>query len=133
VNSVDAIDAEEILWTGHPSNWHYFWAWVLGILLAVVLVGFGIILWIVIDRSRRTYTVTSSRVIIEQGLWAKNSDEVRLMDIRSMAVKKSFISGLVGVGNIEFSSAAAADAEIVFRSVAGVEAVRDLVRAQQKA
>jgi uncharacterized membrane protein YdbT with pleckstrin-like domain len=125
------VDAEEPLWTGHPSNWHYFWAWVLGVLLAIVLVGFGIILWIMIDRSRRTYTVTATRVIIEQGLWAKSSDEVRVTDIRSMAVKKSFISGLVGVGNIEFSSAAAADAEIVFRSVPGVEAVRDLVRGLQ--
>ena len=127
------MEVEATLWTGHPSNWHYAWAWVLGVLFAIVLVGFGIILWIMIDRSRRTYTVTATRVIIERGLWAKNSDEVRVLDIRSIAVKKSFIAGLVGVGDIEFSSAASADAEIVFHSVAGVEAVRDLVRGLQTA
>jgi uncharacterized membrane protein YdbT with pleckstrin-like domain len=126
------METEEILWRGHPSNWHYFWAWVLGIVLAAVLVGFFIILWIVLDRSRRTYTVTPTKVIIEQGLLAKNSDEVRIQDIRSIAMKKSFLAGLVGIGDLEFSSAAAADAEIIFRSVADVETVRDLVRSRQQ-
>jgi len=46
---------EETIWTGHPSHWHYFWAWVLGVVLFAAVIGIGIIIWIFIDRSRRTY------------------------------------------------------------------------------
>jgi uncharacterized membrane protein YdbT with pleckstrin-like domain len=125
------MDSEEILWTGHPSNWHYAWAWVIGVLLAVVLIGFFVILWILVDRSRITYTVTATKVIREAGLWAKTSDEVRIRDIRSIAMRKGGFLGLAGVGDLEFSSAAVADGAIAFRSVRGVEAVRDLVRRLQ--
>ena len=94
------MDSEEILWTGHPSNWHYAWAWVIGVLLAVVLIGFFVILWILVDRSRITYTVTATKVIREAGLWAKTSDEVRIRDIRSIAMRKGGFLGLAGVGDL---------------------------------
>ena len=126
------METEEILWTGHPSNWHYFWFWLLGLVLAAVLIGFFIILWIVFDRSRRTYVVTPTKVIAEQGIWSRTSDEVRIQDIRSIAMRKTGFLALVGVGDLEFSSAASADAEICFRCIAGVEAVRDVVRQRQE-
>src|ERR1700722_5629962 len=125
------MPAEDILWIGHPSHWHYFWAWFWGILLFAVAIGLFIIIWIFIDRGRRTYTVTTTKVISEWGLWAKSSDEVRIKDIRSIAVRKHGITGLFGVGDLEFASAAAADAEIVFASIPNATEVRDLVRKQQ--
>jgi uncharacterized membrane protein YdbT with pleckstrin-like domain len=122
---------EETIWTGHPSHWHYFWAWVLGVVLFAAVIGIGIIIWIFIDRSRRTYIVTPTKVMTESGLWAKNSDEVRIKDIRSIAVRKSGLKGLLGVGDLEFSSAAAGDAEIIFSTIPRVTDVRDLVRRYQ--
>jgi uncharacterized membrane protein YdbT with pleckstrin-like domain len=122
---------EDILWTGHPSHWRYFWAWFWGILLFAVAIGIFIIIWIYFDRSRRTYIVTTTKVISEWGLWAKSSDEVRIKDIRSIAVRKHGLTGLLGVGDLEFASAAAADAEIVFASIPNATEVRDLVRKHQ--
>jgi len=122
---------EEIIWTGHPSHWHYFWAWFWGVILFAAVVGIFIIIWIFVDRSRRTYVVTPTKVMSEWGLWAKSSDEVRIKDIRAIAVRKSGLTGLLGVGNLEFSSAAAADAEIVFSHIPRVTDVRDIVRRYQ--
>ncbi len=127
------MNAEETIWSGHPSHWHYFWAWFWGLVLAVVLVGLFIIAWIYLDRSRRTYIVTSRKVILEWGLFAKSSNEVRIADIRSINVKKSGLLGLLGVGDVEFSSAATDKAEIVFASISGATEVRDLVRKYQDA
>lgn len=125
------MSQEEPVWSGHPSHWHYFWPWFWGILLAVVGIGLLIIAWIYFDRSRRTYTVTTRMVILEWGLFARSSNEVRIDDIRSINVSKKGLLGLLGVGDIEFSSAASDKAEIVFSAVASASEVRDLVRKHQ--
>lgn len=84
------------------------------------------------DRSRRTYTVTTKRVIMEAGFLSKNSDEVRIKDVRSINLRRSGFLGLLGIGDLEFSSAAADQAEITFHAVPGVERVRELVRKHQE-
>lgn len=128
---MDSMNTEETVWSGHPSHWHYFWPWFWGILLAAVGIGLLIIAWIFFDRSRRTYTITTRKVILEWGLLAQSSNEVRIDDIRSINVNKSGLLGLLGVGDIEFSSAASDKAEIVFSTVSGATEVRDLVRKYQ--
>ena len=125
------MNAEETVWSGHPSHWHYAWAWFWGILLAAVGVGILIIVWIFLDRARRSYTVTTRKLIIEWGLFAKSSNEIRIKDIRSINVRKRGLLGLLGVGDVEFSSAATDKAEIVFSSIANATEVRDLVRKYQ--
>lgn len=125
------MNMEETIWSGHPSHWHYFWAWFWGLVLAVVGIGLLIIGWIYLDRSRRTYTVTNQKVILEWGLFAKSSNEVRIKDIRSINVKKTGLLGLLGVGDVEFSSAASDKAEIIFASISSATEVRDMVRKYQ--
>ena len=127
------MHTEETVWSGHPSHWHYFGAWFWGILLTFVVVGIFIIVWIFLDRSRCSYTVTTRKVIMESGLYAKSSTELRIKDIRSINVKKSGLLGLLGVGDVEFSSAASDKAEIVFSSISSATEVRDLVRNYQEA
>jgi len=70
---------------------------------------------------------------MESGLFAKSSTEIRIKDIRSINVKKSGLLGLLGVGDVEFSSAASDKAEIVFSSISSATEVRDLVRNYQEA
>jgi uncharacterized membrane protein YdbT with pleckstrin-like domain len=127
------MDPAAILWEGHPSHWHYFGWWVLGVVLAPVLVGFFIIWWILLARRRRTYTVAPGRVIVEWGWLVRNSREIRIQDIRSIEVRKRGLTGLLAVGDVEFASAARDEAEVVFHAIADVERVRDLVRGQQAA
>ena len=68
-----------------------------------MVVGFLILIWIFVDRRRRTYTVTTGKVIMESGLVAKSSDEVRIKDIRSISASgKGGLTGLFGVGDLEF-------------------------------
>ncbi len=146
-----ALAGDTILWEGRPSNLNYFGTWVLGLLFiagggvalvwgnptvtlaALIAGGIGLVILVMISisRSRLRYTVTDRMVLIEVGLLIKNSDEIRIKDIRSIFVRKQGISGLFGVGNIEFSSAATDKGEIVFSGVARANHVRDLVRAHQ--
>ncbi len=120
------------LWTGHPSHWRYFWWWLVGILLlAAYGAGLIIIAGIFIARARHAYMITQRMVIVEEGLVAKSSNEIRIQDIRSINMVKHGVAGLLGVGDLEISSAASDKAEITFRGVPHATRVRDLLRAQQ--
>ena len=151
--------AEPILWSGKPSQWHFFGQWLVGLLFAgaltalifflrvplarslpgsmpwayglPVLAFLAVIISIAARRESQRYCVTAKRVILEIGLLAKSSNEIRVQDIRSINVRKRGIGGLFGVGNVEFSSAATDDADVIFFMVAGADAVRDLVRKLQ--
>jgi uncharacterized membrane protein YdbT with pleckstrin-like domain len=122
------VDGEEILWSGSVSHWHYAGKWffitvflsaliatffvhisddqripwiVRGVLGLVTLI---LLVWIGLDRSKRKYTVTNKRVSVEYGIISKRSNELRIQDIRSINLTTTGISGLVGIGRLEFAS-----------------------------
>jgi membrane protein YdbS with pleckstrin-like domain len=147
---------EHTLWTGTVSNLHYAGKWFLALLLlgaacgslwlvlpeyatlfraaraALLLIAVLIIVWIQIDRRRRRYAVTSKRVSVEYGIISRISNEVRIQDIRSINLTKKGLSGLLGIGRVEFSSAATDDADVIFWNTPEAEKVRDLVRSLQQ-
>ena len=147
--------AEQTLWTGTVSNLHYAGKWFLVVILIATVIGsfwfvlpdyatilwgaraaLGVIAllligWIQIDRSRRRYAVTNKRVRVEFGIISRTSNEVRIQDIRSINLSKKGFSGLLGIGRVEFSSAATDDADVIFWNTPDAEKVRDLVRSLQ--
>jgi uncharacterized membrane protein YdbT with pleckstrin-like domain len=110
------LDDETVLWS------------VRGVLALIALI---LSVWISVDRSRRKYTVTSKRVSVEFGIVSKQSTELRIQDIRSINLTTTGLSGLAGIGRVEFSSAASDDAEVIFWNTPGAEKIRDLVRSLQ--
>ncbi|HSI13669.1 MAG TPA: PH domain-containing protein [Chthoniobacter sp.] len=98
---------------------------VLGLIALILMV------WIRVDRSRRKYTVTNRRVSVEFGIVSKSSTELRIQDIRSINLTTAGLSGLAGIGRVEFSSAASDDADVIFWNAPGAEKIRDLVRSLQ--
>jgi uncharacterized membrane protein YfcA len=149
------IETEQVMWSGSVSNWHYAGKWLTVIILLALLAGSflqhwiqghttewiirGVLLviaiviigWIRLDRASRKYLVTNVRVSTEFGIVSKQSTELRIQDIRSINFSTSGISGLVGIGRIEFSSAASDDAEVIFWNTPNAEKIRDLVRSLQ--
>jgi uncharacterized membrane protein YdbT with pleckstrin-like domain len=154
MNESPASADEKIIWKGSVSQWHYSGRWLLIVLLlagavaafifplpvavapliaAAVLAGiaFVLLISIYIDRARRTYTITDHRISTEFGIISKQSNEIRLHDVRSINLTMKGISGIFGIGRLEFSSAATDDAEVIFWNVGGAEGLRDKVRGLQ--
>lgn len=149
------IESEQVMWSGSVSNWHYAGKWfTVLILLAVLIATFfqhwfedptplwitrGVLLlgaiiligWIRLDRTSRKYLVTNKRVSTEFGIVSKQSTELRIQDIRSINLTTSGLPGLVGIGRLEFSSAASEDADVIFWNTPSAEKIRDLVRSLQ--
>ncbi|HEV7406334.1 MAG TPA: PH domain-containing protein [Chthoniobacteraceae bacterium] len=154
MNTSPTIAGEQIIWKGSVSQWHYAGRWLLIVLflagavaalihplpfpvpgptVAAVLAGVALVLLLTvfIDRARRTYTITDHRISTEFGIISKQSNEIRLHDVRSINLTMKGISGIFGIGRLEFSSAATDDAEVVFWNVGGAEGLRDQVRGLQ--
>ena len=155
MSTQDAEGQEKILWRGSVSQWHYAGKWIfivilLAVLIATYFVNVGLessitwlirgalvliaaftALWIYLDRTRRKYTVTNKRVSVDYGIISRRSNEVRIQDIRSINLTTDGFLGLMGIGRVEFASAAADDAEVIFWNTPGAEKIRDMVRALQ--
>ena len=146
--------AEQLMWSGRPSHWNFFFSWLLAFLFvgagafclwvyfnggtsALLLVpgaiGILILFYIYISRARRRYIVTNRKVEVQTGLVVKSSNEIRVKDIRSINVTKHGFAGLIGIGSVEFSSAATDRAEVIFVNIAHADRVRDLVTNLQEA
>lgn len=156
MSDLTTTDHEEVIhWSGSVSQWHYAGKWFFILLLlagfvatfflhltadqtilwssraALLVVALLMLTWIHLDRSSRKYTVTSKRVSVEFGIISKSSTELRIQDIRSINLTTTGLSGLVGIGRLEFSSAAADDADVIFWNTPGAEKIRDMVRSLQ--
>ena len=156
MSETDIDNNEKPLWAGTVSQWHYAGKWFAIIVLlavafatfafeqvihdptvawsirgALTLVAVVLLIWIRLDRAARKYTVTSKRVSVEYGIVSKQSNEMRIQDIRSINLTTKGFSGLLGIGRLEFSSAAADDADVIFWNTPNAEKVRDMVRSLQ--
>jgi membrane protein YdbS with pleckstrin-like domain len=118
---------EQVVWSGRPTLWFWtgelFW----GALLSIVLIGIPFLIHVFWARNTTRFRVTTRRVSVEQGLFTRSSRELRIADIRSIAAR----ANLFGIGDIEFSTAARADAEVSFWGLRHAERVRDLVKQLQ--
>ena len=140
--------AEQRMWSGRPSHWNFFFSWLLAflfigagafcvwiyfnggtstLLLVPGAIGIIILLYIYISRARQRYIVTNRKVEVQTGLVVKSSNEIRVKDIRSINVTKHGFAGFIGIGSVEFSSAATDRAEVIFVNIANADRVRDLV------
>ena len=107
--------------------WIYFNGGTNPLLLIPAAIGILILLYIYISRARQRYIVTNRKVEIQTGLVVKSSNEIRVKDIRSINVTKHGFAGFIGIGSVEFSSAATDRAEVIFVNIAHADRVRDLV------
>lgn len=138
---------ELILHHSHPSWLCYMKALVLAVLLAIaagllfvfheiyalvaLALALVVLFCIYVARATRDYIVTPQRVELVWGIIGKNSKEARICDIRSIDVYEHGIKGLLGLGTIDFSTAANAGIEVQFADMRGSHEVKELVRKLQ--
>ena len=135
-----------ILYSGHPSILTYPFP------LFCILGGFGTGIWmhasegwydlvfyliavtalayIALARFTSDYLITPKRIELIQGLIARSSKEVRVQDIRAINVRCTGLSGIFGIGNVDFFTSGD-DPEVTFQNVWAAKKVKGLVRRLQ--
>jgi hypothetical protein len=137
------------LYVGHPSFWNY----ARSILFSLGLMAGGWYagrwenggwwlaagwllggLWLALTLLRRScveYRITTRRVEVERGLISKSSQEIRIADIRAINVRKSGLTGFLGVGDLCFSSSGGEEEDVIFHQTPGAHRLKNRVRQLQ--
>jgi uncharacterized membrane protein YdbT with pleckstrin-like domain len=66
------------------------------------------------------------------GIFGRSSKEVRICDIRSIDVHEKGLTGIIGLGSVDFSSSANSGVEVQFKNIRRAHEVKELVRSLQK-
>lgn len=138
---------EAILHRSHPSWFAYAKTLLLAILLAIaagllflfeptyaliaLVLSVTVLFGVFVSRITHEYVVTPQRVELLWGIIGRSSKEARICDIRSIDVYESGIKGMLGLGTIDFSTAANAGIEVQFRDLRRAHEVKELVRKLQ--
>src|SRR5436190_13109289 len=124
---------EYVIYEGHPSWRGILSFYIKGTLIALVVAGiaylidggllsggsFAVIFAVIVligllKRIATTYTVTSRRLRIKQGLLKKDTRETRLQRVQNVNTHQSPVDRILRVGKVEFDTAGSDDYEFAF-------------------
>ena len=89
-----------------------------GSVAPAVLVVFVIVLvWGLLRRLVTTYTITNRRLTIRIGLLSREMHEARLERVQNVRTRQRMLERLLGVGTVDFDTAAGAAYDFSFRGV----------------
>src|SRR3954451_10644597 len=130
-------DGEYVIYEGHPSWRGILSFYAKGGLIALVVAAicwlidsialgagafaafFAVVVLIgLVKRIATTYTVTSRRLRIKQGLLKKDTKETRLQRVQNVNIHQSFVDRILRVGKVDFDTAGTDDYEFAFVGIA---------------
>jgi uncharacterized membrane protein YdbT with pleckstrin-like domain len=122
---VPAIEpSTELLAEVRQSWWHFFWHLVFFWLIVPLVIAW----W---KRASVVLRVYPGRLMLERGMFSKCYREFLARDIRSIDIDQSFLNRMVGIGDLNISTAATVDAAEQIAGIPDPHAVRDLILAQR--
>jgi uncharacterized membrane protein YdbT with pleckstrin-like domain len=147
-----APNEEKTIWEGHSSQVINLPAFILCGLAAGALLGSAIILhsrtqpvfslavaataliplfiamtkWLQ-NRCRR-YQVTTERIHLRQGVFARKTDELELYRVKDYVLLEPFFLRLFGLGSISLSTSDVSDSAIIIKAVPDIQTLRDQIR-----
>ena len=122
------LDYETEVWSGSPSWVHYLDCHLLGLILLPIVIGVVFILYAELDRRTRIFVVTKKRITTQEGIISRQTNEVRIKDVRSINVKQNCFERMVGIGTIEIGSSGHAGIEARLLGIPSPFEVRDRIR-----
>ena len=117
----------DISYDSKPAWRAYTLSILLGIATLLFTIGVLIILWAILDRYGKRYTVDAQKVAARKGIVSRYSESIQLDDLHEVALKQSVIQKMLGVGDLCFSTAASTDAEVIFQDIPKPAALKELI------
>jgi len=104
----------------------------LRVVFVVIVAVFVYLLAVVIYRRYSwAYTINGETIESREGLIARKVKSIRIQDLRNINVNQSLWQRIMGVGDVEFSSAGGSGIEVSFRGVSDPLQVKALAQRMQ--
>jgi uncharacterized membrane protein YdbT with pleckstrin-like domain len=120
---------EEVIWEGRPTWRAWPGKWIAGWALLPLLVGAFLLLTVWKRTKSSRWKLTSRRIEIETGLFAKKIDTLELWRVRDVELRQSLLDRLVGVSSLHVTAHDGGSPVLEVRGVPGDRAIYDRLMA----
>lgn len=120
-------EGEEVEWSGQPHEYSLVPALVVGIPLAVILVGIVIIVAAYLSRENTDYVITTDALYVKTGVLSRDVQRIGFEKVQDTSYSQDFFGTQFGYGHVEISTAGGSGVEMRFRSVPDPQAVQERV------
>jgi uncharacterized membrane protein YdbT with pleckstrin-like domain len=149
VNAASAAEEEQELWRGHP-HWKDFLdlvctalLWTLvgtifavmggsttrwGVMIVTASAWAYVVLRIAYGMLNYHYRLTTERLFVSTGVFSKTIDQLELVRVDDVRIRKSLVERIVGLGTVEIISTDASHTETILRGIEDPERLADMVR-----
>jgi len=124
---------EEIIWSGKPHESSLIPALIIGLPLALVLVGLFIIAGAYLHRENTQYVVTTDGLYKKTGIISRDVQRIDFGKVQNTSYSQGFFGSQFGYGNVDVSTAGGSGIEMQFQSVPEPREVQELINKRVKA
>ncbi|ELZ15681.1 PH domain-containing protein [Natrinema limicola] len=124
---------EEIIWSGNPHGSSLIPALIIGLPLALVLVGLFIIAGAYLHRENTQYVVTTDGLYKKTGIISRDVQRIDFGKVQNTSYSQGFFGSQFGYGNVDVSTAGGSGIEMQFQSVPEPREVQELINKRVKA
>lgn len=125
-------DDEEILWAGGPDRRTLIPVFLVGIPLAIILIGVVIIVAEYLRITNTHYVVTNRGLYRKSGILSRDVKRVDFEKVQNISYSQSAFGAHFGYGTVEISTAGSAGVELEFASIPEPQHVHRLVSDRTK-
>lgn len=135
---------EELIWEDNSSQWLNFLPFLLSGLIIMITIFFGItfskyvlilipfilifVLLNYLNISNQKYKLTTQRIIIQNGIFNKITDEIELYRIKDHRLEQPFLLRILGLGNIRIITSDQLNQEVILVALKEANAIRENIR-----
>ncbi|QFU81777.1 PH domain-containing protein [Natronorubrum aibiense] len=124
---------EEIIWSGKLHESSLIPALIIGLPLALVLVGLFIIAGAYLHRENTQYVVTTDGLYKKTGILSRDVQRIDFGKVQNTSYSQGFFGSQFGYGNVDISTAGGSGIEMQFQSVPEPREVQELINKRVKA
>ncbi|WP_435102143.1 PH domain-containing protein [Halarchaeum sp. P4] len=128
------LDADEsVVWAGKPHKSSLIPALVVGIPLAIVLVGLLVIAGAYFHRENTQYVVTTEALYKKTGVLSRDVQRIDFGKVQNTSYSQGFFGSQFGYGTVDVSTAGGSGVEMQFQSVPDPRSVQERINERVKA
>lgn len=124
---------EEIVWSGNPHKSSLIPALVVGVPLALLIVGLFVIATAYLQRKNTQYVVTTDGLYKKTGVISRDVQRIDFGKVQNTSYSQGFFGSRFGYGNVDVSTAGGSGIEMQFASVPDPSEVQELINKRVKA
>jgi membrane protein YdbS with pleckstrin-like domain len=105
--------------------WRAYWLSILlGIATLILTIGVLIIMWAVLDRRGKRYTVDEQKAEVHQGIFIKTVESIQLEDLHKVELTQTKKQKILGIGTLMLSASEESGEEIIFQDISKPAALK---------